>query len=86
MPTFANFAEGRPQFAPSEMPSTFPVPLYTVGTPVSNVELCPPPTAPTSFGPEVSSLSGGPDVGGSSAPAQDGDDGDKDDIYEEVNV
>ena len=72
MPSFEQFAGGRPQFRPATMPFSFQVPAHTGLPPVPTVQLRPPP-APQSRVPP------------SAAPAA-GHDGGNDDVNDEVDV
>ena len=83
---FDQYAVGRLQFRLSGMLFTFSVPTYTGSPPVPNVQLCPSPALHYSFSLEVSGVSTGHGIGGSSAVPDDGDDGDDEDVNEEVNV
>ena len=62
------------------------MPAYTDPIHVPNVESYAPPAQNTSFGLEVSGPLTRHAVGNSSAPPQDGEDGDIEDVHEEVNV
>ena len=68
------------------MPFIFPVLTYTGLLPVLTIQLCPPPAPHYSLGPEVGGASTAYGVDGSSAALNDGDDGDDEDVNEEVNV
>ena len=72
IPSFEQFAGGRPQFRPATMPFSFQVPAHTGPPPVPTVQLCLPPT-PQSPVPLSAAPAAGHDVG-------------NDDVNDEVDV
>ena len=72
MPSFEQYAGGRPQFRPATMPFSFQVPAHTGPPTVPTVQLCPPPAPQAPVPP-------------SAAPAA-GHDGGNNDDNDEVGV